>query len=207
MVAQQTLTLFVWVQILVPLPKSLGLREPRLFYEVWLSLVERYVRDVEAAGSNPVTSTTKLRLDAIRVPGAAFSFPQRPALLLCASFASAKLGRASRTYVRLGSCDPSPRWWSRLFLPAQQPVSNHGPPWPRLDAIRGAGARWAPFSAGLRCHSVRFWTRPNGAQKPKRQVRPRRNFFFSLAACAFILCKFRANETRGDCIQHTASPA
>ena len=25
---------------------------------VWLSLVERYVRDVEAAGSNPVTSTT-----------------------------------------------------------------------------------------------------------------------------------------------------
>ena len=25
--------------------------------EVWLSLVERYVRDVEAAGSNPVTST------------------------------------------------------------------------------------------------------------------------------------------------------
>ncbi len=58
MVAQQTLTLFVWVQILVPLPKSLGLREPRLFYEVWLSLVERYVRDVEAAGSNPVTSTT-----------------------------------------------------------------------------------------------------------------------------------------------------
>ena len=34
--------------------KSLGLREPRLFYEVWLSLVERYVRDVEVAGSNPV---------------------------------------------------------------------------------------------------------------------------------------------------------
>ena len=24
---------------------------------VWLSLVERYVRDVEAAGSNPVTPT------------------------------------------------------------------------------------------------------------------------------------------------------
>ena len=38
--------------------KSLGLREPRLFYEVWLSLVERYVRDVEVAGSNPVTSTS-----------------------------------------------------------------------------------------------------------------------------------------------------
>ena len=27
--------------------------------EVWLSLVERYVRDVEAAGSNPVTSTKR----------------------------------------------------------------------------------------------------------------------------------------------------
>ena len=28
-------------------------------YGVWLSLVERYVRDVEVAGSNPVTSTKK----------------------------------------------------------------------------------------------------------------------------------------------------
>lgn len=56
MVARQTLTLFVWVQILVPQPYSLG--KPRLaFFEVWLSLVERYVRDVEVAGSNPVTST------------------------------------------------------------------------------------------------------------------------------------------------------
>ncbi len=27
--------------------------------EVWLSLVERYVRDVEAAGSNPVTPIGK----------------------------------------------------------------------------------------------------------------------------------------------------
>ena len=27
------------------------------FNGVWLSLVERYVRDVEAAGSNPVTPT------------------------------------------------------------------------------------------------------------------------------------------------------
>ena len=35
--------------------------------EVWLSLVERYVRDVEAGGSNPLTSTTRLSLDAIRV--------------------------------------------------------------------------------------------------------------------------------------------
>ena len=28
-----------------------------VYNEVWLSLVERYVRDVEVAGSNPVTST------------------------------------------------------------------------------------------------------------------------------------------------------
>ena len=28
-------------------------------FEVWLSLVERFVRDEEAAGSNPVTSTIK----------------------------------------------------------------------------------------------------------------------------------------------------
>ena len=27
------------------------------YIEVWLSLVERYVRDVEAGGSNPLTST------------------------------------------------------------------------------------------------------------------------------------------------------
>ena len=31
---------------------------PFYAFEVWLSLVERYVRDVEAAGSNPVTSTS-----------------------------------------------------------------------------------------------------------------------------------------------------
>ncbi len=29
------------------------------FIGVWLSLVERYVRDVEVAGSNPVTPTLK----------------------------------------------------------------------------------------------------------------------------------------------------
>ena len=34
---------------------------------MWLSLVERYVRDVEAGGSNPLTSTIRLSLDAIRV--------------------------------------------------------------------------------------------------------------------------------------------
>ena len=31
----------------------------QLYIEVWLSLVERYVRDVEAASSNLVTSTVK----------------------------------------------------------------------------------------------------------------------------------------------------
>ena len=30
-----------------------------IYYEVWLSLVERYVRDVEVASSNLVTSTNK----------------------------------------------------------------------------------------------------------------------------------------------------
>ena len=57
MVAQQTLTLFVWVQILVPLPKWPWVF--KAYIEVWLSLVERYVRDVEAGGSNPLTSTMK----------------------------------------------------------------------------------------------------------------------------------------------------
>ena len=33
--------------------------------EVWLSLVEYYVRDVGAAGSNPVTSTSAERAHAI----------------------------------------------------------------------------------------------------------------------------------------------
>ena len=31
-----------------------------IYHEVWLSLVERYVRDVEAASSNLVTSTIKI---------------------------------------------------------------------------------------------------------------------------------------------------
>ena len=37
--------------------KSVG----KLDFEVWLSLVERFVRDEEAAGSNPVTSTTSFK--------------------------------------------------------------------------------------------------------------------------------------------------
>ena len=39
-------------------PNQVGFdQKQQLNNEVWLSLVERYVRDVEAAGSNPVTST------------------------------------------------------------------------------------------------------------------------------------------------------
>ena len=40
----------------------------QLDFEVWLSLVERFVRDEEAAGSNPVTPTHKLRLRS-KAPG------------------------------------------------------------------------------------------------------------------------------------------
>ena len=62
-VARQTLTLFVWVRILVPQPRiSPGIVDiPGLDFalEVWLSLVERYVRDVEAVCSNHITSTSK----------------------------------------------------------------------------------------------------------------------------------------------------
>ena len=77
-VARQTLTLFVWVRILVPQPWiSPGIFDvPGLDFtiEVWLSLVERYVRDVEAVCSNHITSTTWLNLDAICVPGSVFYF-------------------------------------------------------------------------------------------------------------------------------------
>ena len=34
-------------------------RKRKEYIEVWLSLVEHYVRDVGAAGSNPVTSTNR----------------------------------------------------------------------------------------------------------------------------------------------------
>ena len=71
MVARQTLTLFVWVQILVPQPKETSALPRFLHIEVWLSLVERYVRDVEAGGSNPLTST-KMKPGAIDAPGFLF---------------------------------------------------------------------------------------------------------------------------------------
>ena len=55
-VAQQTLTLYVWVRILVPQPLA-PIHIGAVFFEVWRSLVARFVRDEEVAGSNPVTST------------------------------------------------------------------------------------------------------------------------------------------------------
>ena len=41
---------------------------------MWLSLVERLLWEQDAAGSNPVIPTTRLSLDAIRVPGSVFYF-------------------------------------------------------------------------------------------------------------------------------------
>ena len=43
----------------VKLDKSLDLMHNKQVGGVWLSLVERYVRDVEVAGSNPVTPTNE----------------------------------------------------------------------------------------------------------------------------------------------------
>ena len=60
MVARQTLTLFVWVQILVPQPSCCDpVKRVTTLIGVWLSLVERLVRDQEAAGSTPVTPTKR----------------------------------------------------------------------------------------------------------------------------------------------------
>ena len=65
MVARQTLTLFVWVQILVPQPEDkLRLDLSELIFPNYIkggmqrSLVARFVRDEEAAGSNPVIPTS-----------------------------------------------------------------------------------------------------------------------------------------------------
>ena len=63
MVARQTLTLFVWVRILVGQPKGFtdapaALEFPRCSH--WrgvAQVVARLVRDQEAVGSNPVTPT------------------------------------------------------------------------------------------------------------------------------------------------------
>ena len=80
------------------------------------------------SGSSPLARTTKLRLDAIRVPGAAFSFTQRHALLPCASFAPAKLGRANRATrdltrsLRLATNFLRKKARAQLFLSGLQPL-------------------------------------------------------------------------------------
>ena len=58
MAAQQTLTLLVGGSSPFSVAGNLQLQVP-YFIGVWLSLVERYVRDVEVAGSNPVTPMSK----------------------------------------------------------------------------------------------------------------------------------------------------
>ena len=55
--------------------RSLGPAEA-CFFEVWLSLVERYVRDVEVAGSNPVTSTKSVETSKRASPHFSVSFGQ-----------------------------------------------------------------------------------------------------------------------------------
>ena len=55
-------------------------------------MVERYVRDVEVAGSNPVTST-RLSLDAIRVPGSAISFALLLALVAGSDLVTSTSGK------------------------------------------------------------------------------------------------------------------
>ena len=59
-VARQTLTLFVWVRILVPQPcKSSSKIMLLLFFRGVAQLVECCVRDAEAASSNLATPTKK----------------------------------------------------------------------------------------------------------------------------------------------------
>ncbi len=89
-------------------------------------MVERYVRDVEVAGSNPVTST-RLSLDAIRVPGSAISFALP--LALVAGSASCHLDQ------RQAACSHAaliafavPRSLLRAFLPGGRAFAHilHG---------------------------------------------------------------------------------
>ena len=68
MVARQTLTLFVWVRILVGQPLFMAAFAAIFVLEVWLSLVERCVRDAEAASSSLVTSTMQSALIGFEYP-------------------------------------------------------------------------------------------------------------------------------------------
>ena len=83
-VARQTLTLFVRVRILLPQPTFAPRKRGAFLFEVWLSLVERYVRDVEVAGSNPVTSTNqKVRKIAWECGFSDFLFFRNSRLVAC----------------------------------------------------------------------------------------------------------------------------
>ena len=86
---------------------------------MWLSLVERYVRDVEVAGSNPVTST-RLSLDAICVPGSAISFALPLALVAGSDLVpstSGKLPLPSRDHRFCGGRDfCCPRFYQAAVL-------------------------------------------------------------------------------------------
>ena len=55
-----------------------------IFFGVWLSLVERLVRDQEVAGSNPATPTIKIRPEIVEISGLIL-----PESLLCAMLKSA----------------------------------------------------------------------------------------------------------------------
>ena len=88
-VAQQTLTLYVWVRILVPQPLAPNTFRG-CFIEVWRSLVARFVRDEEVAGSNPVTSTTTQALKSVDSISLlrAFSFINHPKMTVSSLFSS-----------------------------------------------------------------------------------------------------------------------
>ncbi len=67
-------------------PDSFG----AVFFEVWRSLVARFVRDEEVAGSNPVTSTTTQALKSVDSISLlrAFSFINHPKMTVSSLFSS-----------------------------------------------------------------------------------------------------------------------
>ena len=66
---------------------------------VWLSLVERYVRDVEAAGSNPVTPIENKADTCVSAWENRFAIPLNPLHCTCTIFYLIKTsGNFSRTF-------------------------------------------------------------------------------------------------------------
>ena len=78
-------------------------------------------------------------------------------------------------YVPVGRCPAADRGGSREAGVEQRSTALTGAAGGRKAGQRphGAGARWAPFSAGLRCHFGRCWASATGRQHPRRQARPR----------------------------------